>query len=302
MAKDEKIGFIGIGNMGWPMASNVLKGGFEVNVFDANTALTQKFAQEVGGRACPNLADLGERSDMVVTMLPTGPIVTNVMLEMEDGGLRQHLKEGTIVVDMSSSEPVGTQKLAAELAKAGVTLIDAPVSGGTPGATAGTLTLMIGGEDDDAIAKITPLLETMGKNLFRTGPVGSGHAVKSLNNYCAAASYAAVAESLIIGKKFGVDPKTVLDIINVSTGRSLTSEHAFPGQVLPRKFAAGFSLALLTKDVEISGGLADACGIDAPVNAAVRKLFHESNDDQPGADFTAALQTWEKKNGVALSD
>ena len=180
---------------------------------------------------------LAKASNVIITMLPTGPIVRDVVQEMLDAGA---LKSGTIVIDMSSSEPVGTKQLSDTLAKAGVALVDSPVSGGVPGAQAGTLTLMVGGDDAAAIERAWPVLQTMGAKLFRTGASGSGDTMKALNNFIAAANFRAVSEALAMGIKFGLDPNLIIDILNVSTGRSFTSEGAFKTQVLSGKYAAGF--------------------------------------------------------------
>ena len=185
-----KVGFIGIGVMGWPMSANLIKGGHEVTVFDVDPARAAQFAREVGGRAAASLAEAAD-NEVVVTMLPTSKIVRQALLDDEDGGFAKAIKPGLVVVDMSSSEPRETQALGPELARRGAVLIDAPVSGAVPRAVTGTLAIMIGGEDEAAIEKVSPLLLSMGERLFRTGPLGSGHAMKALNNYVAAAGLAA---------------------------------------------------------------------------------------------------------------
>ena len=233
---------------------------------------------------------LAKASNVIITMLPTGPIVRDVVQGMLDAGA---LKSGTIVIDMSSSEPVGTKQLSDTLAKAGVALVDSPVSGGVPGAQAGTLTLMVGGDDAAAIERAWPVLQTMGAKLFRTGASGSGDTMKALNNFIAAANFRAVSEALAMGIKFGLDPTLIIDILNVSTGRSFTSEGAFKTQVLSGKYAAGFALGLLTKDVKIASDLAGELGVMAPMCSVVYNAFAHAREGMGyGADFTSAHKYW----------
>ena len=295
---DLRVGFIGIGNMGWPMAKNILKAGNNVlqadhklHLFDLDKKRVAKFVkEEPGALGTAEAAAVAKASNVIITMLPTGPIVAGVVMEMLASGA---LANGTIIVDMSSSEPVGTKQLAETLAKAGVTLIDAPVSGGIVGAQAGTLTLMIGGNDDKAIERVTPVLQAMGGKLFRTGTSGSGDVMKALNNYCSAASFRALSEAVSMGQKFGLDPALIIDILNVSTGRSFTSEGAFKNQVLTGKYAAGFALGLLTKDVKIASDLAGELGIMAPLCSVTFNAFANAREAMGySADFTAAHKYW----------
>ena len=293
------VGFVGLGNMGWPMARNVVRKGFPLVVRDADAARQARFAAEHGCRTADGLAAFRE-VDAVVTMLPTGRIVREVLREWE-GGLGNALRRGAIVVDMSSSDPVGTRKLAQALARLGVTLVDAPVSGGVPKAQAGTLAIMVGGDDDEAIARVRPLLEAMGEKLFRTGPVGSGHAMKALNNYVAAAGFTAGAEALIVGRKFGLDPATMVDILNASTGRNFSTEYTLKEHVVPGRFATGFTLGLLAKDVAIAAELAEALGMDAPACRLLAELWADATDALGATpDHSAAIKHWAQANGVPL--
>lgn len=295
---DYQVGFIGIGNMGWPMAKNLLKAGHNIlraghklAVLDLDKARVAKFiAEEPNAVAADGAVALAKASNVIITMLPTGPIVRDVVQGMLDAGA---LKSGTIVIDMSSSEPVGTKQLSDTLAKAGVALVNSPVSGGVPGAQAGTLTLMVGGDDAAAIERAWPVLQTMGAKLFRTGASGSGDAMKALNNFIAAANFRAVSEALAMGIKFGLDPTLIIDILNVSTGRSFTSEGAFKTQVLSGKYAAGFALGLLTKDVKIASDLAGELGVMAPMCSVVYNAFAHAREGMGyGADFTSAHKYW----------
>jgi 3-hydroxyisobutyrate dehydrogenase len=289
-----RIGFVGIGNMGWPMAANVARGGFPLTVFDADPERARRFAAEHPATAAPSLAELGQAADIVVTMLPDGHVVRRALLEADGGALAGALARGAVVVDMSSSAPVGTQELGRELARRGIALLDAPVSGGVPRAMTGKLAIMIGHDDAVALARVKPLLATLGDRLFETGGLGSGHAMKALNNFCAAASYAATAEAVVVGRRFGLDPAVVIDVINASTGRSFNSEMVFRDQVLSGRFAAGFALGLLAKDVGIAADLARHLGVEAPVGRLVDEMWTRARDTLGAtADFTAAITCWD---------
>jgi 3-hydroxyisobutyrate dehydrogenase len=291
------VGFVGLGNMGWPMARNLIRAGYRLTVRDADGARQQRFAAEHSARAADAPAAFRE-VDAVVTMLPTGRIVREVMLEW---GLAGALARGAIVIDMSSSDPTGTRELGRALAANGVALVDAPVSGGVPKAEAGTLAIMIGGDDKAAIERARPLLDSLGKKLFLTGPLGSGHAMKALNNYVAAAGFTAAAEALIVGCKFGLDPAVMVEILNASTGRNFSTEYTMKEHVLPRQFATGFALGLLAKDVGIAADLVDAIGADAPVCRLLRELWADASTAMGGGvDHSVALRHWEKRNGVEL--
>lgn len=286
------IGFIGIGNMGWPMASNLVKAGFKVSVHDADPQRAAAFASEFQA-AAPGLAQLAA-CEVIVTMLPNGHIVREALLEADDGAFFRHVSHGTIVVDMSSSEPTGTRELARKLLEKGVTLIDAPVSGAVPRATTGTLTIMIGGDDPLAIEQVKPVLLAMGNRLFDTGGSGCGHAAKALNNYLGATAFAATSEAVLIAKRFGLDPRTLIDIINVSTGKSFISEVVMKEHVLDEKFATGFKLGLLAKDVKIAEGLGQSVGLDAPLLRLVNERWALAQQRIGyDADNSEAIKGWQ---------
>jgi 3-hydroxyisobutyrate dehydrogenase len=264
-----RVGFIGIGNMGWPMASHIAQAGHELTVFDVDAAKAARFAQEFHCKAAASLGEVAA-NEAVVTMLPTGRIVRQALLEDQGGAFAKALQPGTLVIDMSSSEPVGTRELGKALERTGAVLIDAPVSGAVPRAKAGTLAIMIGGDDKAAIERAKPLLLAMGKQLFETGPLGTGHAMKALNNYIAAAGYTAAVEALMIGQRFGLNQETMVDILNVSTGRNFSTEMMMKEQVIQGKFSTGFALGLMAKDVKIAADLGEAVKLDAPVSRLIR--------------------------------
>jgi 3-hydroxyisobutyrate dehydrogenase len=293
-----KVGFVGLGTMGWPMSANIARGGYDVIGIDADPELAQRWAKEHGQTAASGPADFAD-AEVVVTMLPNGATVRQAIL---DGGIADALPAGAVVIDMSSAEPSATLSLGPELEQRGIALVDAPVSGARPKAIDGTLTIMLGGDDEAAIEKATPIIETMSANIFRTGGLGTGHAMKALNNYVGGAAFVATCEALIAGTKFGLDPAVMVDIINVSTGRNFSTMMAMPNEVLPRKFASGFSLALFTKDIGIAADLADELEIDAPVSRLVHDRMRGALEQLDSVvDHTMAMTVWEQAAGVTVA-
>lgn len=286
-----KIAFIGLGQMGAPMARRLVDSE-PVRVFDQSEEASAAF----GAAAAGSLAEAGAGAEVIITMLPNGAIVREALLG--DGGALANAAAGAIVVDMSSSDATGTRALAADLAKRGIVLIDAPVSGGVAGAVDGKLTIMVGADDPAAVAGVTPLLERMGSRVILVGPAGAGHAVKAINNVIAAAIIAVTSEGTVIGERFGVDPLVLLDVINSSTGRSGVSETLFKGQMLPRKFAAGFALGLMAKDVGIAEALSQAQGGATPVIDATASSWRAARDALGATeDFSSFLKYVEQQNG-----
>lgn len=291
--KYTSVGFIGIGNMGWPMAMNVHEAGYDLTVFDMDSARSESFAVASGARSAASLAELGVM-EFVVTMLPNGHVVREVLMDADDGAFINNVRTGCIVIDMSSAEPTGTVALAKELADHGVTLIDAPVSGGVPRAKLGNLAIMIGANDSDVLASARPLLATMGEQLFETGATGSGHATKALNNLIAASCFAATSEALLIAKRFGLDLNTFIDVVNVSTGHTFHSDKVMKDHVIGGQFATGFALGLLVKDVGIANELCEAVNMQAPLSKLVHKRWQEALDVKGfSADNSEAIQVWD---------
>jgi 3-hydroxyisobutyrate dehydrogenase len=296
MTNIKTVGFIGIGNMGTPMAANVKRGGFEVIAFDLDSKRAETFAKEHGAKSTASLAELGKAVDAVVTMLPTGKEVREALFSMQGGALAANMRPGAVVIDMSSADPVGTRALGTELSANKLVLVDAPVSGGVLRAKDGSLAIMIGG-DAAAIARVKPVLACMGSKLFEVGSLGCGHAMKCLNNFLAATSFAAVAEAVTVGRKFGLDPQVMADIVNVSTGKSFASENLIKQHVLSGAFGTGFALGLLAKDVKIAADLADQIGVDAPVGRLVCDMWADARDALGGEqDHTRAATHWEKRS------
>jgi 3-hydroxyisobutyrate dehydrogenase len=297
-----RIGVVGLGLMGVPMARNLLKAGFTLAVFDANAQAVRDFcAGQPDVLAPPSLRELARSCAAVITMLPNGAIVREVVLDGQDN-LAAGLAEGAIVIDMSSSSPVGTRDLGARLAERAVALIDAPVSGGVKRAIDGSLAIMAGG-DGGVIDRCEALLSSMGQQIFRTGGLGTGHAMKALNNYVSAAGFAAAAEAVLAGTRFGLDPATVVSVLNASTGRNNSTENKFPQHVLTRKFAAGFSLGLMVKDLRTAIEVARATGMPAPMAETTLEQWARSEELLGSqADHTMMARYIEHLAGSTIAD
>ncbi len=290
----DTIGVIGIGSMGWQMAAHLVRGGLQVLAYDADRERCERFAREFSTRQPTSVRDLAGAS-VVMTMLPTGAIVRQVLTDGGEASLVNTLLPGSVVLDTTSSVPAGTRELGAMLARRGVAMVDAPVSGAVTGATEGNLVFMIGADDPASIEKVIPLLSLLGKRMFRTGPLGSGHAMKSMNNFVAGAAYAASCEALIIGQKYGLDPGTMIDILNVSTGRNHATERNMK-KIVERTFNGTFQLGLFTKDLKIAAEMADTMGVAAPISHLIHDWMAEARDNIGGTgDHTTAYLYWEQK-------
>jgi 3-hydroxyisobutyrate dehydrogenase len=276
------------------MAANLIRGGYEVTAYDIAPDRAQRFAREHGARSATGLDVLGQSADLIITMLPSGREVRQVLLEMDGGALAQNLRAGSFVVDMSSSAPVATRALGPDLAARQIALVDAPVSGGVPRAREGTLAIMIGG-DSGSVAAVKPVLAKMGSKLFEVGSLGCGHALKALNNFLAGTSFAAASEAIRVGTQFGLDPAVMIDVINVSTGRSFSTDQVMKQHVLSGNFATGFALGLLAKDVGIAADLAAQVGTEAPILRMISQMWAQARDGLGGdCDHSRAAAYWER--------
>ena len=275
-------GFIGLGQMGLPMSRRLIEAGVAVRGFDLSAAARDGFASQ-GGQSCASAAEAARGQNVLITMLPTGAHVRAVLLEEAAAALAP----GALVIDMSSSAPLGTRALGEDLAARGIALIDAPVSGGVRRAITGQLAIMAGGATSD-IARARPLLQAMGSTVFETGALGSGHAMKALNNYVSAAGLAAACEAVLVGERFGLDPDVIVDVLNASTGRNNSTEVKLKPFVLSGSYASGFSVALMAKDLRTAADLAAALGEPARVLAGTAALWEQAvRVLGPSADHTA---------------
>jgi 3-hydroxyisobutyrate dehydrogenase len=290
-----RIAFIGIGNMGWPMAANLLKAGFDVAVCDAVPGRAEKFAQAFGGRAASGAVDAAAAADVVITILPTSAHVEEVVRS-----LRGHLPRGALLVEMSSGAPLVTRRLAEQLADDGIEVIDAPVSGGVPRAKRGELAIMAGGSQV-ALDRAEPVLQAMSTTIHRVGSVGAGQAMKALNNLVSAGGFLIGIEALLIGQKFGLDANLMVDVLNASTGANNAIQKKFKQYVLSRQFDSGFGLDLMVKDLTIALDVGRETQTPTPFAALLRELSASAVSLLgPGLDHTAFAQLSEKLAGEAL--
>lgn len=296
-----RIGFIGIGAMGTPMAGNLAKAGFDLIVFDTDAARVAALTARHKVEVAKDLADLGRRCSIVITMLPDGKIVRRVLCG-ENGSFKncvaEGLQKGATVIDMSSSSPVGTREIGELLKTRGINLIDAPVSGGVKRAVTGELAIMVGG-DDATLEACRPILEKLGTQIFHAGPLGAGHAIKALNNYVSAAGLVAACEAVIIGRRFGLDAETVTDILNASTGMNNTTKVKVKQFMLNGAFNAGFSVGLMAKDLRTALEIARAA--HGPEGMAAHTVAMWNAAEQalgPAADHTAMFRFLDEDAGT----
>ena len=270
MADKQTVGFIGAGNMGWPMAACLVKAGFPVLINDSRREVANNFVQQIGGTAPDSLRELAAGSDLIVTMLPTSVIVERV-LSGGDDNIFAGMKPGTIIIEMSSGVPSVTQELAGKVAALGGHMIDAPVSGGVPRARTGQLAIMVGGEEA-VIDRASDVLAAMGTTL-KTGAVGSGQAMKALNNLVSTGGFLIGIEALLIGQRFGLNASVMTDVLNAATGMNNSTQKKFKQFVLSRTFDAGFTMGLLAKDLSIALQVGRETGTAAPLSALVREMI-----------------------------
>jgi len=302
------VAVIGIGSMGRPMAARLVNAGLRVLAYDVNAEAAARFCKEVGGEHAANLASVGQQADLIITMLPTSAIVSAVLFDGADNlcaGIARRTVSGArktpLIVDMSSGVPSQTVAIAEQLSTKGMSIIDAPVSGGVKRAITGELAIMVGGEAGD-IDFADPVLRHLGKSIVRTGKLGTGQAMKSLNNMASAAGLLIAVEILMIGSKFGLDPAVMVDVLNVSSGKSNSSESKLKQFVLSRSFGSGFSLDLMVKDLGIAMTVARETHTPSPLAALTGELWGAAQALLgPGQDHTAITRFSELLAKTTLS-
>jgi len=269
------IGFVGLGNMGFPMAGHLAGAGFDLVVADAAPGVADRFVAAHGGTAAPSLAALAEAADAVITMLPTGAIVAQVALGPGDC-LADGMAAGALLIDMSSSNPVDTRTLGADLATRGVDMIDAPVAGGVVFARDGTLSITCGGEPA-LVERCRPLFDAMARDVFHCGPLGTGHATKALNNFINASALITAFEALSIGRRFGLTDSVMLEAMTAAaTGRNNPIEKKVKPYLADPGYVTGMALALLAKDVRIAADTARSLDAFAPIAEQCAALWTEA--------------------------
>jgi 3-hydroxyisobutyrate dehydrogenase len=284
------VGFIGTGTMGQPMVANLIKKGFAVHAWDVVPAALAA-AVKLGASSAAAAREVARRGDLVVTMLPSSSHVESVYLG--PGGLLESMPSGRLCVDMSTIDPAVSRRVAAALAQRQVRFLDAPVSGGVPGAVDGTLAIMVGGDARD-LEEARPALSAMGANIIHVGAVGSGEAAKICNNLIAGVAAVAVSEAFRIAEGFGVDPRVLTDVISKSSGNTwvMQQAHPVPGLVpraaSSRDYAPGFMTDLMAKDLGLAVNAARELRVPAVVAAAAQQVLRLASSHGLGRkDFTA---------------
>jgi 3-hydroxyisobutyrate dehydrogenase-like beta-hydroxyacid dehydrogenase len=297
MTISEQIGFIGLGNMGVPMAGRLIDGGYSLVVNDIrHEAARPLLARGATWAASP--AEVAAAAQTVITILPTSREVREVLLGTK--GLLDALRPGSLVLEMTSADPSVTRELEREVATRGSALIDAPVSGGVRGAVEGTLAIMVGG-DPALLEHARPVLARMGKNIFHAGPVGAGHAIKLVNNMCSGGILALTIEAVAVAVRAGVDPTRAVEILQASSGRSNASDNKFPRFILNGAFDAGFAIRLMMKDLDGYGRLAQEAGVPSPVARAAAEVYRVAMArGMAEQDHTAIARIIEEWAGVSL--
>ncbi|MFO1385032.1 MAG: 3-hydroxyisobutyrate dehydrogenase [Chitinivorax sp.] len=290
---NHNIAFIGLGNMGGPMALNLLQAGFVLTVFDLSPTALQT-AQAAGAKVAATAAEAAAGADIIVSMLPASAHVEDLYLG--SGEVLKVVKPGTLIVDCSTIAPQTAKTVYQAAQAAGCAMIDAPVSGGTAGAAAGTLTFIVGGETE-ALERARPLLEKMGKNIFHAGDHGAGQVAKICNNMLLAIHMIGTAEALNLGTSLGLDAKVLSEIINKSSGRNWSSElyNPFPGVMenvpASRGYSGGFGVDLMLKDLGLAQEAALHAKAATPLGALARNLYHlHSLAGNGRLDFSSILE------------
>lgn len=286
IAPPAPVAIIGLGNMGRPMGACLSRAGFAVRGFDVSTEARKAFAEATGGAFCEDAAGAVRDAEVIIFMLPDGKIVRDTTMK-----LAPHYRAGAVIIDMSSSAPMGTRELGDELIALGFGFIDAPVSGGVRRAVDGSLSIMAGG-DGATIDKVEPVLHAMGRTIFRTGPLGSGHAMKALNNYVSGAGLVAACEAINVGSAFGLDPALMVDVLNASTGRNNSTEVKMKQFILSQNWGSGFSIGLMAKDIRSADDLAQTLGVATPLADRCAGLWDEAAARIGGAADHTEIQRW----------
>ena len=286
-SENNHIAFVGLGMMGYPMAGRLAAAGYQLAVFDIDSETTNRFAREFTCLGCSSAAQSARNADIVITMLPSSDdVFSSVLGEGSQAGILAAMRPGTLLIDMSSSDPLRTRQLAEILSEHQLTMVDAPVSGGVRRAQQGTLSIMLGGPKE-SLERCRPVLEVLGSAIYHTGESGTGHALKALNNYVSAASLVATVEALHTGRKFGIDEHVITQVLNSSTGKTNTSENKVTQFMLSGTFDSGFALQLMTKDITTAVNLAEKLRIPAKLGQTCLDIWRQAAaSSESGADHT----------------
>ncbi|EHI97712.1 3-hydroxyisobutyrate dehydrogenase [Clostridium sp. DL-VIII] len=292
-----KIGFIGLGAMGKPMALNLIASGYEVYVYDVAEEIIKEMEAEKG-IPCSTPVELARKVDVIISSLPNAKIVESVMLGKN--GVLKGCNKGVTIIDMSSVAPNTTKEISKIAQDYKLTYIDAPVSGGVTGAKNGTLTIMVG-SDKETFEKVSPILNILGKNIYHVGPVGSGDAIKVVNNLLLGCNMAALAEALILGVKCGLSAETMHEIIKVSSGRSYAFEAKMDKFIMADNFSGGFAVDLQYKDLGLALEAAKDTHMPLPITSATSQIFEAARAKGLGKeDMSSIIKVWEDLTGINI--
>ncbi len=287
MESRERVAFLGLGIMGWPMAANLARAGFELSVWTRDSAKRQRFAAQYGATAAATPAEAASGAGTAISMVPDSPEVEAVLLG--PGGAAAGMEQGDLCIDMSTIAPTATRAIAERLAERGIALLDAPVTGSRPKAEDGTLTIMVGGEGN-AFERARPLFEAMGELVVHVGPQGHGEMAKLVNNMLAAVNAAALGEGLTLARAAGVDTGRLLEVLAAGAGASTMLDlKAQP--MLDGDFEALFKLEHMLKDVRHCLAEARALGLELPLAGVVERLYAEAAENGHAEDDFAAVVT-----------
>lgn len=290
--------FLGLGRMGAPMA-RLHAAAFPTRVFDVFPEAAKAVADSSDAAAVADLAEEGADIDVVILMLPTSRHVEEA-LQGQDA-LFARLPNGALVIDMGSSEPSSTRALAAAAAGLGIEYVDAPVSGGIAKAETGELTIMVGGSDG-SVARALPHLETVGASIVHVGPAGAGHAAKALNNLISATNIAAATEAVTVAKHFGIEPTTMVEVLNASTGMSQATQVKFPQHILTGTYGSRFAYDLMLKDMGIARQMADEVGFAPVTGAAFETLSAGRTGLGEHPDHTEIARVYAQATGITIDE
>jgi 3-hydroxyisobutyrate dehydrogenase len=294
-----RVAFLGLGAIGRPMARHLAPPRSTLTVWNRTAAKAAAFASETGAVAAATPREAAESADIVITCLPSSREVDEILGGRD--GLLAGMGRGTVLADCTSGDPASSRRIAAMLAESGVAFVDAPVSGGVSGAERAALTAMVGG-DAAVLERVRPALAAFAANIVHCGPVGSGAALKSVNNAMLAVHIWSLAEGLACLTKAGVSPTLALEVINASSGRSNSSQNLFPERVLSRAFPRTFRLALLDKDVGIAAGVARDQKVASPMLQLASELFRAAHAELgEEADHVEAVKIVERWAGVEIA-
>ena len=289
---NERIGFVGLGMMGLPMAKNLVEAGYTVTVFDLDAGAIEE-AQEFGASPASTGAEVAAQSDIIITMVPDSPHVEAAIAG--NGGIIEGIRPESVVIEMSTILPETGKRMAELLAEKGADFVDAPVTGGVAGAEAGSMSILVGG-DAEAFERTLPVLSILGGDITHMGPVGAGHTTKIANQLIGVATLAGLSEAFVLAKKSGLDMQTFYDAVKNGAGRSWALETLGP-KILKGDFSPGFMVKHMQKDLRLAGQLADDTGTSIPTTSLIAQLYHAVQAESPEAinqGHQALIQAIEK--------